>query len=320
MGVGSVVVAKRYLVTGGCGFIGSHLVDLLLKQGHSVCVLDDLSTGQRDNIDERAEFIEGSITVPEIVRTAAVGVNGIFHLAAIASVRRCIDEWSVSSGVNLLGSINVFEAANTAGIPFVYASSAAVYGDCKPPCSIDTPPGPLSAYGVDKLSMELHASASAVTLGTRSFGLRFFNIYGPRQDPSSPYSGVIAIFMEQIAKGKAITVFGDGRQSRDFVYVGDAVNILYAAMRDLERDTAARADVENVGMGVQVDLNTLAGVIADVVGEKVDICYEAARLGDIRHSAAAPSQKLRALDAEPGTSLKDGLTELYRHWVDSAYS
>lgn len=302
---------SQYLVTGGGGFIGSHTVEALLAEGHTVRIIDDLSTGKRENLFGGAEFIEASICDGDALGKALEGIDGVFHLAAIASVHKCIAEWHASSAVNLLGSINVFEQASALGIPVVYASSAAVYGDQAEPCKVTTRGQPLSAYGVDKYAMELHSAAGAITRGSRSFGLRFFNIYGPRQDPSSPYSGVIAIFMDRLMKGQGIKIFGDGLQSRDFVYVGDAVAAMRAAMRALEADPSARAEVENVGTGLQVDLNMLARTIGDVVGQPVETTYDAPRAGDIRYSVADPSTLLNALGAHPQTSLHEGLSRLH---------
>jgi UDP-glucose 4-epimerase len=307
---------SRYLVTGGAGFIGSHMVEALLAEGHAVRIIDDLSTGKCENLFGGAECIEASICDGEALASALEGIDGVFHLAAIASVHKCIAEWQASSAVNLLGSIDVFERASTLGIPVVYASSAAVYGDQAEPCKVTTQGKPLSAYGVDKYAMELHSAAGTVTRGARSFGLRFFNIYGPRQDPSSPYSGVIAIFMDRLMKGQGIQIFGDGLQSRDFVYVGDAVAAMRAAMCSLEDDPSARAEVENVGTGLGVDLNMLARTIGEVVGQAVDTTYAAARAGDIRYSVADPSKVLADLGAHPQASLHDGLSRLHASLID----
>ena len=300
-----------YLVTGGCGFIGSHLVEALLEEGHKVRVLDDLSTGKRENLPDGAELIEGDLCDAAALDRVMGGADGVFHLAAVASVHCCISDWQGSSAVNLLGSVGVFERAASANIPVVYASSAAIYGDRSPPCRRDDPARPLSSYGVDKYAMELHCAAGAITRGLRSFGVRFFNIYGPRQDPSSPYSGVISIFMRRISDGEGITIFGDGAQTRDFVYVGDAVRALHAAMTDLESSVEAKADVENVGLGVGVDLLSLAATIGTVVDQPVNITHEPARDGDIRLSYSEPSSKLRDLGAAPSTSLEDGLRKTF---------
>lgn len=302
---------SQFLVTGGCGFIGSHLVESLLADGHRVRVIDDLSTGKTTNLPHGAELVEASICDATALGNAMAGVDGVFHLAAIASVHKCIEDWQASSQVNILGSIAVFEACAQAGLPVVYASSAAVYGDSAPPSVVGGSVRPLSAYGADKYSMELHCAAGALTRGTRSFGVRFFNIYGPRQDPSSPYSGVIAIFMDRISQNQEVTIFGDGLQTRDFVYVGDAVSALRAGMGSLEDDTAPGAQVENVATGRQTNLLELATTIADVVGQKAKIVHAPPRDGDIRFSGADPSARLLKLGARFETLLADGLTRLH---------
>lgn len=206
-----------YLVTGGCGFIGSHLASALVAAGHWVRILDDLSTGKRENAPAAAELIVGDVADPSDVAAAMHGVDGCFHLAAIASVQRCVADWAGSHRVNLEGAIHVFDAARRARpgktLPVVYASSAAVYGD-NPNTPLDEAAElkPLSAYGADKVGCELHARVAAHVYGVPTIGLRFFNVYGPGQDPSSPYSGVILIFAKRIVAGEELTVFVDGEQ------------------------------------------------------------------------------------------------------------
>ena len=233
---------RTYLVTGGAGFIGSHLTDALLAAGHRVRVLDDLSTGRVDNIDHRAAFLEGDIADARAVRRAMDGVDGCFHLAAIASVARGNEEWLGTHRTNLTGAITVFDAAREGRIPVVYASSAAVYGDVgdRIPRE-DFLPMPRTAYGADKLGCEHHGRVAHLVHGVPTLGLRFFNVYGPRQDPLSPYSGVISIFARLTAEAGELTVHGDGQQTRDFVYVGDVVAHLIAAMRHLDGEGGAAA-------------------------------------------------------------------------------
>ncbi|MGH7152360.1 MAG: NAD-dependent epimerase/dehydratase family protein, partial [Acetobacteraceae bacterium] len=183
-----------WLVTGGAGFIGSHLCDALLRRGDAVRVLDDLSTGKRENLPAGAELMIGDIADPAAVERALAGVDGCFHLAAIASVARGIDDWLGTHCTNLTGTITVFDAVRRHPVPVIYASSAAVYGDCPAqPLTERAPTAPLSAYGADKLGCELHARVARQVHGITTVGLRFFNVYGPRQDPDSPYSGVISI-------------------------------------------------------------------------------------------------------------------------------
>ena len=211
------------MVTGGCGFIGSHLVDALVaEEAISVVVLDDLSTGKKENLHSEAELIVGDTTDLDTVLRAFANVNGCFHLAAIASVEKSNTEWVRTHTVNITSTVNIFEAARRAHglVPVVYTSSAAVYGDCQAvPIREDADKQPLTAYGVDKYACDLHARVGWHVHGIASIGMRPFNIYGPRQDPKSPYSGVISIFFDRIRKQLPISIFGDGGQMRDFVYV-----------------------------------------------------------------------------------------------------
>ena len=226
----------RFLVTGGAGFIGSHLVETLLNEGHAVRVLDDLSSGHRKNLPPQAQFTEADVTDPEAVDRAFDGIDGCFHLAAIASVGRSHHEWLRTHKVNLTGTINVFDQARPSRrrreVPVVYASTAAVYGNCgNLPVDEESPAAPLSAYGADKHACELHARIAGAIHGVPTVGLRFFNLYGPRQDPFSPYSSVISIFAERLLRGEPVEIFGDGEQARDFTNIQDAVRALRQAMR-----------------------------------------------------------------------------------------
>ena len=224
-----------FLVTGGAGFLGSHLVDALLRQGHLVRVLDDLSSGHRQNLPRQIEFLHGDITDPTTVEEAFEGIDACFHLAAIASVLRSNREWLRTHQVNLTGTLNILNQArrlrHRREIPIVYASSAAIYGDCSTvPIGEDTPVAPLSAYGADKSACELHARVAGAVHEIPTVGLRFFNLYGPRQDAQSPYSGVIALFADRLRLGEPVEIFGDGEQVRDFTFVGDAVGALEQAL------------------------------------------------------------------------------------------
>jgi len=296
-----------FLVTGGAGFIGSHLVDALLINGHGVRVLDDLSSGRRENLLPCVEFIEGDITDPGAVEQAFDGIDGCFHLAAIVSVERSHTEWVRTHQVNLTGTINVFNAAKRSGrptIPVVYASTAAVYGDClSVPISEENSPAPLSAYGVDKLGCELHAHVAGALHGLSTIGLRFFNIYGPRQDPHSPYSGVIAIFADRLLRGEAVEIFGDGEQSRDFTYVGDVVCALRLAMPA----ASAAAFVFNVCTGAGTTVQSLAERMADLCDTKLVVHRRAARRGEVRSSIGDPRRAAQQLGFTATTALSNGL-------------
>lgn len=297
-----------FLVTGGAGFIGSHLVDSLLADGHSVRVLDDLSTGKRANLDPRAELTVGDVGEPATVAVATAGVDGIVHLAAIASVQRGNEDWAGTHRANLTAAIHVFDAARRAKagsgpVPVVYASSAAIYGDNPDLPLVETArPRPLSAYGADKLGCELHARVGGVVHGVPTAGFRFFNVFGPRQDPKSPYSGVISIFADRVRAGVACRIQGDGGQARDFVYVVDVV----AALRAGLAAASVEAPVFNVGTGVSTRIVDLASILQRLAGSKVGPEFTEARAGDIRLSLCDPA-KLKALGWQPRTPLEEGL-------------
>jgi UDP-glucose 4-epimerase len=303
-----------WLVTGGAGFIGSHLCEALLKRGDSVRVLDDLSTGKRSNLPPGVELIEGDVADPAAVRAALDGVDGCFHLAAIASVERGVRDWVGTHRVNLTGAITVFDAIHQTGrpMPVVYASSAAVYGDAPPPIQEDADRRPLSAYGADKYGCELHARVAGRVFGIPSTGLRFFNVYGPRQDPNSPYSGVISIFCRRIARSEPVDIFGDGAQTRDFVCVDDVVAALLAAMTR----AAADAPVFNVCTGQPTSVLALAHLIGTLSGRPAVIRHQPARLGEIRHSAGVPDRARAALGLGTPVPLERGLRNLL-DWMEA---
>jgi UDP-glucose 4-epimerase len=298
----------RYLVTGGCGFIGSHLADALIERGHSVRILDDLSTGRIENKPPAAELYKGDVADPDLVARAMRGMDACFHLAAVASVERSNIDWCATHRTNLTGSITVFDAARRANpgfpIPVVYASSAAVYGENPDvPLRETSAVRPLSAYGADKLGSEQHGLVAWHVHGVPTCGLRFFNVYGPRQDPASPYSGVISIFCDRIRTGRGITIFGDGGQSRDFVFVGDVVRALLAAMAH----ATTGAHVYNVCTGRPTTISEMAGAIADALATAPDIGFAPPRQGDIRVSCGDPSAARAALGFAARTRFADGL-------------
>jgi UDP-glucose 4-epimerase len=294
----------HFLVTGGAGFIGSHLCDLLLADGHRVRVLDDLSTGKPANLDPRVELLVGDVGLPADTLAAAAGADGIFHLAAVASVQRSNEDWAGTHRTNLTGTINVLDAARRAGgVPVVYASSAAIYGDNpKLPLREDAAPRPLSAYGADKLGCELHARVAGTVHGVPTAGFRFFNVYGPRQDPKSPYSGVISIFAARATARQPCTILGDGGQARDFVYVADVV----AALRTGLKAASVRAPVFNVGNGHATTVLELAKLLQRLAGSPADPVFAPARAGDIRLSLS-DCARLRAAGWAPTVTLEAGL-------------
>jgi UDP-glucose 4-epimerase len=297
----------RYLITGGAGFIGSHLTDALIARGDAVRVLDDLSTGRRENLPAGAELVVGDVADPAAVRAAMDGMDGCFHLAAIASVARASSDWLGTNRANLVGAITVFDAARAARTPVVYASSAAVYGDCPIQPIVETAPTrPRSAYGADKLACELHAAVATGVHGVPTVGLRFFNVFGPRQDAASPYSGVISIFAGRLRRGEPVDVFGDGAQTRDFVYVADVVTALVAAMTRLPDGSP----VFNVCTGSPTSVRDLAHHIAALCGQAATLRSRPPRDGDIRHSVGAPAAARAALGLAPPLALPDGLTRV----------
>ncbi len=303
----------RYLVTGGCGFIGSHLIERLLASGHEVRVLDDLSTGKRENLPPSVPVTIGDVADAAAVEAAMAGpdgsgVDGCFHLAAVASVDRSREAWLETHHANQSGTIAVFDAARRANpkgpVPVVYASSAAVYGDNPAmPLTEDAATRPLSAYGADKLGCELHARVADIVHGVPTTGFRFFNVYGPRQDPKSPYSGVISIFAGRIVRGEPVTINGDGEQVRDFIFVKDLVRYLTAAMDN----PRSGAPVFNVCTGRPTSVNRLAEVLAELSGRPLDRRYGPARPGDIRVSIGDPSRLVAAFGMSCDTPLEDGL-------------
>jgi UDP-glucose 4-epimerase len=300
-----------YLVTGGAGFIGSHLVDALLARGDSVRVLDDLSTGKRENLDPRAQLIVGDVADAALTATAMADVDGCFHLAAIASVQLGNQDWLGTHRTNLTGAITVFDAARRAKpdrtVPVVYASSAAVYGDsAELPLAETAATRPLSAYGADKLGCELHGRVAGQVHGVRTVGCRFFNVYGPRQDPASPYSGVISIFFNRIGRGQGITIFGDGGQTRDFIYVADVVQALLASMEQEKAQTA----VFNICTGRTTSLLELAAAIGRVFGYDPAIAFGEGRVGDIRASLGNPAAARDILEFDANVLLEDGLRKM----------
>ena len=300
----------RYLVTGGCGFIGSHLSTALLASGANIVVLDDLSTGRRECLSAAAELIVGDIRDEATVRRALASCDACFHLAAVASVQRCQDEWALSHDVNLSGTVRIFEAARDRGnLPVIYASSAATYGDLGPqPLTETADPAPISAYGADRYGCELQARAGGRAFGLPTTGLRFFNVFGPGQDPQSPYSGAVSLFAKRLRQGRGIDIFGDGKQTRDYVYVGEVVRALMLALQ-----TAAAAPVFNVCTGHSVSVIELAHELFMLRGRKPAMTFRAPRPGDVRHSLGDASRGAAILGFRAEVPLAEGLETTLRH-------
>lgn len=300
-----------YLVTGGCGFIGSHLVDLLLRQGHRVRVLDDLSGGRTHNLAPEAELMIGDVADAALVALAMQGITGCFHLAASSAG---VEGWLGSHRTNLTGTIAVFDAARSRTVPVVYASSAAVYGDGGDQrLSEMAPARPLTAEAADKLGCELHARIAASLHGVPTAGLRFFNVYGPRQATTPHATGVIAAFAARAMEDEPLLVHGDGEQIRDFIFVVDAVAHLVAAMdRLLERQRDRRpaaAGLFNVCTGQPTRIRELAAMIARLSGRPLRLQTAPARAGEVRRTLGDPSAAIRHLRVAATTALEDGLRQ-----------
>lgn len=303
-----------YLVTGGCGFIGSHLVASLKKDGHRVRVLDNLSTGKLANLVPDCEVVVGDIRDPLLVKSCLRDeISGCFHLAAIASVQSSIDDWAGTNAVNLVGTINILDAARSARASVVLASSAAVYGTPKSlPIEEDHRTSPLSPYGADKLASELHASVAAKLFEMPVTALRFFNVFGPRQNPDSEYSGVITKFIRNSLLDRNITIFGDGTQQRDFIYVEDVVRYLRASM-----DSCSNFRVANVCTGIGTTLLELVDVLRSVTKKNIKIDYQPSRAGDIHTSIGSPETAKNMLGVEPRTGLREGLAYTVQDFLTS---
>jgi len=300
----------KVLVTGGAGFIGSHSVDLLLENGIEVRVLDNLSTGKMKNLPANhpnLEFVQGDIRNMSDVLAAMNGATYCLHLAAQVSVSLSIQDPVNSSEANVQGFLHVLEAARQCDVKrVVYASSAAVYGvPAYLPLDEQAPVKPISPYGLEKLIDEKYASLYSDLYGLSTLGLRYFNVYGPRQDPSSPYSGVISIFTKNIREKKTIQIFGDGNQTRDFVFVKDV------AATNVQALSSGLLSVSNVGTGESVTLMQLLNVLEGIGGE-ADKEFFVAREGDICDSSMDPSMLRNSLKMVALTPLKEGLTDLWK--------
>lgn len=302
-----------FLVTGGCGFIGSHLVDLLLRQGHRVRVLDDLSGGRTHNLAPEAELMIGDVADAALVALAMQGVTGCFHLAASAGLGDSAEDWLANHRTDLTGTIAVFDAARGRSVPVVYASSAAVYGDGGDQrLSEMAPPRPLTAQAADKLGCELHARIAASLHGVPTAGLRFFHVYGPRQ-AATPAAGVIAAFAARLLAGEPLPLHGDGEQIRDFIFVADAAAHLVAAMdRLLERQRDRRpaaAGLFNVCTGQPTRIRELAALMVRLSGRPLRLQPLPARAGEVRRTLGDPSAAIRHLRVAATTALEDGLRQ-----------
>jgi UDP-glucose 4-epimerase len=300
----------KYIVTGGAGFIGSHIVEAIAGS-HEVVVIDNFSSGKPENLDlvsDNIHVIHGSIIDLPLLKDAFKEADGIFHQAAIASVARSVDDPLVTNETNLTGTLNVLLAAQVCGVrKVVFASSSAVYGD-EPtlPKREDMPPAPLSPYAVSKLACEYYCSVFSELFGVKTVSLRYFNVFGPRQDPGGEYAAVIPKFITRLLNDKAPLIFGDGRQTRDFVYVKDVVQANILAMQSSATGTF------NIGSGESTDLTTLAKSIAGIMKVNLLPKYEKPRSGDIRDSVSDITAAGKAFGYKVRYSLDTGLAETIR--------
>ena len=308
----------QYLVTGGAGFIGSHLCRRLRASGYAARVLDDLSSGRRENLaalDGEVDLVEGDLRDEALVSAALAGVDYVLHHAAVASVQASIERPRFEQEVNAAGTLQLFEAARRAGVRrVVFASSAASYGnDPTGPKREEMLPAPESPYAISKIAGEYYARVYSSLYGLEVVCLRYFNVFGPRQDPSSPYSGVISIFAERMLAGAAPTVFGDGGQSRDFVYVD---NVVEANMRACATPGIA-GRVYNIGCGRSASLLELVAALNRVLGTAIEPEFAPARPGDVRISLADITRAQRELGYEPVVHFEEGLEQTLA-WMRAA--
>jgi nucleoside-diphosphate-sugar epimerase len=309
----------RYLVTGGAGFIGSNMVDELVRRGHSVVVLDDLSTGKEANLSgvrSKIDFRAGSITDLAKAQSACKGADYVIHLAARTSVPKSVKDPLETNKVNIDGTLNVLVAARDAKVKrIVYAASSSAYGETPTlPKTEAMRPEPISPYGVTKFVGELYAQVFGRVYGLENASVRYFNVFGPRQDPTSQYSGVLSRFMLAILEGESPVVYGDGEQSRDFTYID---NVVDETLRACEA-SGASGKVFNGGTGARITLNEVLKLLEKITGKKVQAKYDPPRTGDIRDSQADISLARKVLGYEPRVHFEDGLKRTWE-WYKGAY-
>jgi len=298
---------SSYLVTGGAGFIGSHLTEELVRRGHTVRVADSLITGKRRNLEHipGVEFVEGDLADMDVARRAVVGMQYVLHQAAIPSVPRSVKDPVTSNRANIDASLNVLVAARDAGVKrIVYAGSSSAYGDTPTlPKREDMPTNPLSPYALQKLVAEQYCQMFTRLYGLETVTIRYFNVFGPRQDPGSPYSGVISLFSTALLENRQPTIYGDGEQSRDFTYVA---NVVDGVLRACEAPKAS-GEVINVACGTRITLNKLLDTMNRIVGTDIKPIYRESRAGDVRDSQADITKAKTILGYAPIVDLEGGL-------------
>lgn len=309
----------RYLVTGGAGFIGSNIVDELIRRGHEVVVLDDLSTGKEANlaaVRQKIDFRTGSITSLDTLKSACQGTDYVIHLAARTSVPKSVKDPLESNHVNIDGTLNVLVAARDAKVKrFVFAASSSAYGETPTLPKIESmQPAPISPYGVTKYVGELYAQVFGRVYGLENACIRYFNVFGPRQDPTSQYSGVLSRFMLAVIKGERPVIYGDGEQTRDFTYVA---NVVDETLRACEAKSASGM-VFNGGTGARITLNEVLKLLGKITGRQIQARYDPPRNGDIRDSQADISLARKVLGYEPLVYFEEGLKRTWE-WYKSAY-
>jgi nucleoside-diphosphate-sugar epimerase len=310
----------RYLVTGGAGFIGSNMVDELVRRGHEVTVLDDLSAGKESNlahVRSKIDFLVGTVTDLAAVQSACKGAEYVIHLAARTSVPRSIKDPLESNHVNIDGTLNVLVAARDAKVKrFVYAASSSAYGETPTQPKVETMPSvPISPYGVTKYVGELYAQVFGRNYGLENASVRYFNVFGPRQDPTSQYSGVLSRFMLAVIEGQQPVIYGDGEQSRDFTYIENVVDVTLRACET----PGASGLVFNGGTGARITLNEVLKQLEKITGNKLHAKYDPQRVGDIRDSQADISLARKVLGYNPAVGFEVGLERTWQ-WYKSAYA
>jgi len=307
----------HYLVTGGAGFIGSHLAEELVRRGETVRVVDNLSTGKRRNLSHvpSVEFIEGDLADLDVARRAVKGIDYVLHQAAIPSVPRSVEDPITSNRANIDASLNMLVAARDAGVKrLVYAGSSSAYGNTPTLPKVETmAPAPLSPYALQKLVAEQYCQMFTRLYGLQTVTTRYFNVFGPRQDPSSPYSGVISIFISALCEGRRPTIYGDGEHTRDFTYVA---NVVDGVLRACTADNAS-GEVINVATSGRISLNTLFNTVRDLVRSTVEPIYAEPRAGDVKDSQADISKAKRVLGYQPSVTFEAGLAKTVERYRSS---
>lgn len=305
----------NYLVTGGAGFIGSHISETLVKRGYRVRVADNFITGFKHNIRDGVEFLEGDCANPEFAKKIVEGMDYVIHQAAIPSVPRSVDKPLESHRANVDGMLHMLLASRDAGVKrLVFAGSSSVYGDTEVLPKVETmEPHPMTPYALQKLMSEAYGQMFTSLYGFETVTTRYFNVFGPRQDPGSPYSGVISLFIKALSEGTRPVIYGDGEQTRDFTYVA---NVVDGVIRSAETPGVG-GEVFNVATNSRISLNQLLAVLNKIFGTNLEPIYKEARKGDVRDSQADITKAERLLGYKPTVSLEDGLRETVKWFKES---